>query len=172
VSTLKIPELSLVLLVGPSGSGKSTFSRRHFRPSEVVSSDDCRVLVSDDENSQEATADAFELVHSIIEKRLRRRRFTVVDATNVQPEARRSLIALAKKYHAFAVAIVFHIPVAICLERNQKRSDRSGGLGFVERQARQLEKSLNRLGKEGLRYVHVYNSPEGIDAVTIERQRL
>ena len=172
MSTLKIPELSLVLLIGPSGSGKSTFSRRHFRPSEVVSSDDCRVLVSDDENSQEATADAFELVHSIIEKRLRRRRFTVVDATNVQPEARRSLIALAKKYHAFAVAIVFHIPVAICLERNQKRSDRSGGLGFVERQARQLEKSLNRLGKEGLRYVHVYNSPEAIDAVTIERQRL
>ncbi len=43
---LKIPKLSLVVLIGPSGSGKSTFARRHFRPTEVLSSDACRGMVS------------------------------------------------------------------------------------------------------------------------------
>ncbi len=36
-----IPNLSLVVLIGPSGSGKSTFARKHFLPTEVLSSD-CR----------------------------------------------------------------------------------------------------------------------------------
>ncbi len=48
---LTIPELSLVVLVGPSGAGKTTFAR-HFKPTEVLSSDFCRGLVSDDENDQ------------------------------------------------------------------------------------------------------------------------
>src|SRR5260370_5647426 len=99
---ISIPELSLVLLVGPSGCGKSSFARKHFLPTEVVSSDFCRALVSDNENDQSATGDAFDLLHEIIRKRLARGRLTVVDATNVQPEARKSLIALAKEYHLFA----------------------------------------------------------------------
>ena len=50
-----IPEFCLVALIGPSGSGKSTFARRHFKPTEVISSDACRGLVEDDENSLDAT---------------------------------------------------------------------------------------------------------------------
>ena len=92
--TLEIPELSLVVLVGASGSGKSTFARTHFLPTEVVSSDFCRGLVSDDDNAQDATGDAFELLHYIAGKRMTRGRLTVVDATNVQPEARKPLVAL------------------------------------------------------------------------------
>ena len=53
---LTIPELALVVLIGPSGSGKSTFAHTHFKPTAVLSSDGCRALVSDDENSQAATA--------------------------------------------------------------------------------------------------------------------
>ena len=102
-----IPELSLVLLVGPSGSGKSSFARKHFLPTEIVSSDFCRGIVSDDENDQSATSDAFALLHEIVRKRLARGRLTVVDATNVQPEGRKPLIALAREYHLFAEAIVF-----------------------------------------------------------------
>jgi len=94
---IAIPELALVLLVGPSGSGKSSFGRKHFLPTEVISSDFCRGLVADNENDQSATGDAFDLLHTIVRKRLARGRFTVVDATNVQPEARKSLIALAKE---------------------------------------------------------------------------
>ena len=120
---ITIPELSLVMLVGASGSGKSSFGRKHFLPTEVISSDFCRGLVSDDDNDQSATGDAFDLLHTIIRKRLTRGKLTVVDATNVQPEARKSLIALAREYHVFAVAIVFDLPEKV--PRAQRISPRS-----------------------------------------------
>ncbi len=100
---LTIPELSLVVVIGPSGSGKSTFARKHFLPSEVLSSDYCRYLVSDDDNNQAATNDAFAVLHFIAAKRLAAAKLTVVDATNVQPEARKPLIALAREYHVLPV---------------------------------------------------------------------
>src|ERR671929_1412115 len=108
--TIKIPELALVVLIGASGSGKSTFARRHFKPTEVLSSDFCRALVSDDENDQAATKDAFEVLHFVAAKRLAAGRLTVVDATNVQPEARKPLLQLARSYHVLPVAIVFNLP--------------------------------------------------------------
>ena len=110
---ISIPKLSLVVLVGPSGSGKSTFARKHFLPSEVLSSDYCRGLVSDNENDQSATPDAFEVLHFVAAKRLARGRLVVVDATNVQQEARAPLVALARKYHVLPVAIVFDLTAAI-----------------------------------------------------------
>src|SRR5262249_61127779 len=103
---LELPDLSLVVLVGVTGSGKSTFARTHFLPTEVVSSDFCRGIVSDDENDQSATDDAFALLHYIAGTRLRRGLLTVVDATNVQPESRRPLVALAREHHVLPVAIV------------------------------------------------------------------
>src|SRR5688500_19032505 len=106
---IKIPKLSLVVMIGPSGSGKSTFARRHFLSSEVLSSDFCRGLVSDNENEQSATTDAFDVLHYVAAKRLARARLTVVDATNVQPEARAPLVALARKYHCLPVAIVLNL---------------------------------------------------------------
>src|ERR687887_471525 len=99
---LTIPELALVVLIGPSGAGKSTFAQRHFRPTEVLSSDACRALVTDSETAQAATPEAFEVLHFIAAKRLAAGRLTVIDATNVQPEARRPLIALARDYHCLA----------------------------------------------------------------------
>ena len=87
-----IPELSFVVLIGVSGSGKSTFARKHFKPTEILTSDACRGLVSDDENSQAATKDAFEVLHFIARKRLAAGKLTVVDATNVQPESRKPLV--------------------------------------------------------------------------------
>src|ERR1700722_4827762 len=91
---IAIPELSLVLLVGPSGCGKSSFGRKHFLPTEVVSSDFCRGLVSDNQNDQSATGDAFELLHMIVGKRLARGKLTVVDATNVQTTAGAKRVAV------------------------------------------------------------------------------
>src|SRR5687768_14159599 len=111
---LAIPELSLVALVGVSGSGKSSFAARQFAPTEVLSSDFCRGLVSDDENDQAATEAAFDVLHFIAGKRLEAGKLTVVDATNVQPEARRPLLAMAKKHHVLAVAIVLDVPREVC----------------------------------------------------------
>ncbi len=124
---IKIPKLSLVVLIGPSGSGKSTFARKQFLPSEVLSSDYCRELVSDNENDQAATNDAFDVLHYVASKRLARGRLTVVDATNVQPEARAPLVTLARKYHCLPVAIVLNLPEDICHERNRDRQDRMFG---------------------------------------------
>lgn len=122
--TVHIPELSLVVLVGVSGSGKSSFSRKHFKATEVLSSDACRALVSDNENDQTATKEAFEVLDFIAAKRLEAGRFTVVDATNVQKEARKPLIELARRYHCLPVAIVFDLPERVAHERNKHRSDR------------------------------------------------
>jgi protein phosphatase len=169
---ISIPELSLVLLVGPSGCGKSSFARKHFLPTEVVSSDFCRALVSDNENDQSATEDAFDLLHEIIRKRLTRGRLTVVDATNVQPEARKSLIALAKEYHLFAEAIVFDLPERLCQDRNALRPDRQFGSHVVRNQSQQLRRSLRGLEREGIRHVFKLSSAEEVDSVTIERQPL
>jgi protein phosphatase len=167
-----IPELSLVLLVGPSGSGKSTFARKHFLPTEVVSSDFCRALVSDNENDQSATGDAFDLLHTIVRKRLTRGRLTVVDATNVQPEARKTLIALAREFHLFAEAIVFDLPDRLCQDRNVLRADRQFGPHVIRNQSQQLRRSLRGLEREGIRHVFKLSTPEEVDAVTIERQPL
>src|SRR5262249_6610702 len=96
---IEIPELSLVTLIGASGCGKYTFARAHFKSTEVLSSDFCRGMVSDDENDQSATNDAFEVLHFVARKRLKAGRLTVVDATNVQPEARKPLVELAREFH-------------------------------------------------------------------------
>jgi protein phosphatase len=166
---LSIPKLSLVVLVGPSGSGKSSFARKHFKPSEVLSSDTCRGLVSDDENDQSATGDAFDVLHFIAGKRLARGLLTVIDATNVQPESRAPLVHLAKQYHCLPIAIVFDLPERVCQDRNRDRPDRAFGPHVVRRQKTDLRRSINRLGREGFRYVFVLGTADEADAVTMER---
>lgn len=172
MTALVVPELALVVLVGASGAGKSSFARKHFKPTEVLSSDVCRGLVSDDENDQSATADAFDILHAIARKRLAAGRLTVVDATNVQPESRKSLVALAREYHCIPAAIVLDVDDAICLRRNEGRPDRAFAPHVVRQQRAQLRRSLRSLKSEGFRHVHVLSSPEEVDAATIARQPL
>ena len=169
---ITIPELALVVLVGPSGSGKSTFARTHFKATEVLSSDFCRALVSDDENDQAATNDAFEVLHFIAAKRLRAGKLTVVDATNVQPEARKPLVALAREFHVLPVAIVFNFPERLCQDRNRNRPDRDFGPHVVRQQSQQLRRSIRNLKREGFRHIFEFNGPEEIADIVIERQPL
>ena len=122
-----VPSMGLVVLVGVSGSGKSTFARTHFKPTEVVSSDFCRGLVADDENDQSATPDAFDVLHYIVGTRLRRGLLTVVDATNVQQDARAALVKLAREHDVLADAIVLDVPESLAVERNRQRPDREIG---------------------------------------------
>ena len=169
---LTVPELSLVLLIGVTGSGKSAFARTHFKPTEVISSDFCRGLVSDDENDQSATADAFEVLRFIAGKRLAAGRLTVIDATNVQPEARRELVMLAREHDVLPTAIVLDLPEKLCAERNAGRPDRDFGPHVLRRQRGQLRRGLRGLAREGFRTVHVLHTPEEVAAASITRTRL
>ena len=173
MAELRIPELSLVVLVGITGSGKSTFGRTHFKPTEVISSDFCRGLVADDENDQAATKQAFQLLHYIVGLRLAAGRLTVVDATNVQPEARRALLAAGQGARRAA-------------DRDRARpADRGcassathpGRIGtsvphVIKRQHDQLRRGLRGLAREGFRTVHVLTSEAEIAEATIVRTRL
>jgi protein phosphatase len=166
---LQVPEFCLIALVGPSGSGKSSFARRHFKPTEVLSSDFFRGLVADDETDQAATPEAFAALHFVAGKRLAAGRLTVIDATNVQPEARKPLVALAREFHTLPVAIVLDMPEAVCRERNLGRVDRTFGPHVIRQQAQQLRRSLKGLGREGFRQVHVLSTPDEVEAAAVER---
>ena len=168
-STLSIPDLSLVVLVGASGCGKSTLARRLFRPTEILSSDFFRGMVADDETDQSATTDAFEVLHFVARKRLRAGRLTVVDATNTQSAARKPLVALARETHVIPVAIVLDAPERECQARNRARTDRQVPPHAIRGQVQQLRRSLRELRREGFRHVFVLG-PEQIEALeSIER---
>lgn len=166
-----IPTMGLVVLVGVSGSGKSTFARTHFTPTEVVSSDACRGMVADDETDQSATPDAFDVLHYIVGVRLRRGLLAVVDATNVQPEARAALVRLAKSHDVLVSAVVLDVPESVAVERNSTRADRDFGPHIIARQHRELRRSLGRIRKEGFHRVHVLHGQREIDAVVVRRER-
>lgn len=166
---LEVPAGALVLLIGPSGSGKTTFAARHFAPTEVLSSDAMRAMVADDPAEQRATDDAFRLLHLALELRLRRRRLTVVDATNVEAWARGQLLDIAARCRRPAAAVVLDVPLETCLERNERRRDRHPPPAAIRRQQRSLHDSLPGLYREGFAAVHHLRSENEVDDARIER---
>ncbi|MFF1692934.1 polynucleotide kinase-phosphatase [Streptomyces sp. NPDC058257] len=169
---LPVTDLSLVVLVGATGSGKSTFGRKHFKPTEVISSDFCRGLVADDENDQGASGDAFDVLRYIAGKRLGAGRRTVVDATNVQSESRKQLIALAREHDVLPIAIVLDVSEEVCAARNAERDDRAGmPRRVIQRHQRELRRSLKHLEREGFRKVHVLRGVDEVDGATIVTEK-
>ncbi|MFJ4876282.1 polynucleotide kinase-phosphatase [Streptomyces sp. NPDC088745] len=165
---LPVTDLSLVVLIGATGSGKSTFARKHFKPTEIISSDFCRGLVADDENDQSASRDAFDVLHYIAGKRLAAGRLTVVDATSVQSESRKQLVQLARQHDVLPIAIVLDLPEEICAARNAERPDRAGmPRHVIRRHQRELRRSLRGLEREGFRKVHVLRGVAEVDAAEI-----
>jgi len=160
----------MVLLIGAAGSGKSTFARKHFRSTEIVSSDALRAAVSDDESDQSASGDAFELLRLIADKRLRRGKLTVIDATSVQRAARSSLLAFAGQNSRPVTAIVLNLPGSVCLARNQSRPDRTVSAEVDEKQVADLLESLPGLTREGFKRLYVMDNPEDIDSARVFRE--
>jgi protein phosphatase len=174
---ITLPELSLLILVGASGAGKSSFARKHFKPTEILSSDFCRGLVADDENDQAATVDAFDLLRYIAAKRLANGLLTVIDATNLRPEDRRVYVHLAREHHCLPVAIVLDLPERVCQDRNAGRPDRDFGPHVIRNQRRALHRHMGgRSGKglkrEGFRHVWALSSEEEVAAATVTRTPL
>lgn len=166
---ISLPTFSLVVLIGPSGVGKSTFARKHFRTTEILSSDSFRALVSDDEGDQSASKDAFEVLHLVLDRRLGRRRFTVVDATNLEQRARANLLKIAVKHACPAYAIVFDLAGAVCEERNTRR-ERSVEEEVIRGHCQVLLEQKEIIATEGFAGVHVVTNPEEMDTLTIERE--
>lgn len=171
-TTVAVPALSLVVLVGISSSGKSTFARAHFGATEVVSSDECRGLVADDENDQAATPAAFAVLHAIVDQRLALGRLTVVDANNLRREDRKVLVDLAKRHHVLPVAVVFDLPRWLCERRNDERADRRLPARVLRSQHSLLRGSVTRLEREGFRRVTVLRSDREVAAAVVRRDRL
>ena len=166
---LQLPSDAMVVLMGPSGAGKSTFAARHFTPTQVLSSDAFRGMVSDDPRDQTATDDAFELLHAALALRLARGRLTVVDATNVEGWARERVLAVARKHRRPAVAIVFDLPLAICLERAAARTDHPVPSAAIRRHHARMRAALPHLADEGLEPIVVLSTPEAVEGLRIER---
>lgn len=166
---ITISEPSLLLLIGPSGSGKSTFAHRYFRNTEILSSDFCRALVSDDESNQAATDDAFELLHLILKKRLQRRRTTVIDATNVQLSARQPLLTAAFDSQMPIIAILFALPEEVCLLRNRQRASRQVSEHVIKQQFANLNATLPDFGSEGFQAVFTLSSANEAETVKLLR---
>jgi len=165
--TIGLPDPSLVLLIGVTGSGKSTFAARHFRPTQVLSSDAFRALVADDETDQRATTDAFELLHLAVHHRLARRLLTVVDATNLLSSARRPLLDAARRHDVPAVAIVFDLQPRVTAARNSTRAGRTVPDAVHQRQVRELRRCLPQLSGEGFAAVWLLHTPEAIDRTVV-----
>ncbi len=156
-------------LIGASSAGKSSFAARHFRPSEVLSSDFFRRLVADDEGALDANADTFESLYFVAARRLGRGLLTVIDATNLRPEDRKKLIALARDHDVLPVAIVLDLPLDTLLARHQARAERDFDPGVLRRQQRDLRRGAGGLRKEGFRHLWTLGSEAEVDAARLSR---
>lgn len=146
--SLRLLRPSLVVLCGPAACGKSTFAKQHFRPTQIISSDWARALICDDERDQRYNVQAFALVHFLIEQRLMVNRLCVVDSTALTPQSRKDLLDLAKKQHVPTALILFNVPLATCIERDEKR-ERSVGSAVVERHYQAFEAAKQAISQEG-----------------------
>lgn len=166
LETISIPQNTLVVLCGPAGCGKSTFAARNFALTQIVSSDECRARISDDPTNQGVSGHAFDLMHFIIEKRLYLARTAVADATHLDRLARRWMVKAAGWFDFKAAAIIFNIPVEICLARNAAR-ERVVPEDALLRQYEMLQETLRTIKQERFNYVFVLNEEEQ-SRVTIE----
>jgi protein phosphatase len=173
VATVRLDDPCLVVLVGAAGSGKSTLAARLFRPDEILSSDAYRKLVSGDERDQRASGLAFRRLHEELAVRLRARRLSVVDATNLTPHARRTLLGRAREAAVPTVAIVLDLPPPVVRARNAGRTGRVVDPAVVDRHLVMLRATVDSglLASEGFEVVVHLVDPAEVDGLRIERQR-
>ena len=127
----------------------------------------CAAVWSDDENDQDATPDAFEVLYFIAGKRLAQGRLTVIDATNVKASAREHVVKCAQQYKVECVAIVLDLPLDLCIERATSRTDRQVTADVVRVQHELLSRAIGGLVNEGFDRVHLIGSEHELDETEI-----
>ncbi len=169
---IEIPEFCLVALVGATSSGKTSFAKKYFKSTEILSSDFFRGMVCDEESSQNASGDAFDVLYYIAQKRLKNGKLTVVDATNIQQSSRKQIIDLAKEQDVHTAAIVLNLPEDIIQERNKARPERNFPERVIRQHCRDVRRSIRNLKREGFRFVYVIHSLEQLENTEIIRTKL
>ena len=170
MTTIYIPDPSVVVLVAAAGTGKSTFAARHFAREEILSSDGFRAAISGDEGDQAVSRAAFAALHRALERRVSDGRLSVVDATNLSVRSRAEILRRARPPTIPAVALVFALPAALILARNASRRRRVDD-EVVRRHIATVERLADgsTLTAEGFASVVILRSPDEVDAVEIVR---
>jgi protein phosphatase len=173
VSTLVLPDPSLVVLIGAAGSGKSTLAARLFPADEILSSDAMRAVISGNEADQRATGAAFRILHQSLERRLANGQTTVVDATNTKAEDRRPLLQRARTAGVPTVALVLDLPPETILAQNASRTARVVEPVVVDRHIAAIRRTIDggQLTTEGFDHVVLLRSPAEATALRVERPR-
>ena len=105
-------------------------------------------------------------MHHIIRERLVLGRFTVADATSLKMIDRRMFLRLARRFQFRTAAVVFNIPVEVCLSRNRGR-DRIVPREAVLAQHDLLEDTLARIDREGFDYIYVLGEQSEVDEAPV-----
>jgi predicted kinase len=163
---IELPASALVVLIGAAGSGKSAFAARHLPAESVIASDRLRAELGRDEADQDVNDAVFERLQEILAERLRSALLTVVDATNTDWMRRSELIRLARQHGRPAVAIVFDLPLELCLSRNRVRA-RTVQASVVRQQVEAVRRDRDRLDLEGFSAVRVLGSADQVDRVSV-----
>ena len=88
----------LHMLVGPASGGKSSYAQANYQPHDIVSTDELRMqLYGDMRHSPEALARVWKYAHGLIAARLAAGVFTVLDATNLDPEDRLKVLSIVPR---------------------------------------------------------------------------
>jgi predicted kinase len=170
---LELPRRTLLVLCGAAGCGKSTFARNFvtayaslgLRTTSIISSDDCRAIICDDENNQLVSRDSFELFHFIIHKRMQQGVFTIADSTALKANARYPLLDLAQRHHYTACLLIFDVPMVQCVERDQQRP-RSVGASVIAYHYNLLQQALRDVPHEGWQQIRILHTQS--TSVTLE----
>jgi len=183
---IRIPYAGIILLIGPSNSGKSTMlgnmiDQQQIQVSEVISSDDFRVMVSDIEfmdwhgrPKDEAdnlmdeyhaiSKEAFSMMDSVINARCRLNKCTFVDATHLHPDDRKRYLSIARKNNVPILSLVLDTPEDELLTRDEQR-DNPRGKKRIKQQYQTFKREKKFLKKEGYDSVYTIKDTQNLEFI-------
>ena len=143
--------MRIVVLVGLPASGKSTYLTSIGAP--ALASDTIRGLLADDETDQSLHDRVFQTLRYLLRQRLALGRpVTYIDATSLTPQERAPYIGIGKSFGCEVDALLFDVPLEVCLERNRLRARVVPEEALAKMAARLVPPSL----EEGFTRVDIY----------------